>query len=57
MFRSMSRVSGSDSEFGWHPEAPMGPGEILLALPKRYITEKMTWSVNNHLKVLTSYSN
>jgi hypothetical protein len=35
----------------------MGPGEILLALPKRYITEKMTWSVNNHLKVLTSYSN
>jgi hypothetical protein len=31
--------------------------EILLALPKRYITEKMTRSVNNHLKALTGYSN
>ena len=53
MFRTLGFVSASDSEFGRHPEAPMSP----VSAPQGYIAEKMTRSVNNHLKLLTSYSN
>jgi hypothetical protein len=56
MFRTLGFVSASDSEFGRHPEAPMGTRDPVSA-PQGYIAEKMTRSVNNHLKLLTSYSN
>ena len=56
MFRTIGRGSGSDSEFGRHPEAPIGSRDPVSA-PQGYIAEKLTRSVNNHLKVLTSYRN